>query len=209
MTASTRARTQRILLEYTVLPQFAANDTATVRRVAICATGAFGQTGLVIHHYCRSCHRAVDLPGTRKTVCCLVLRCLLAVCNCDLSICSLRFISAQRLFSPACWSSAMTHPRLDDAAYLTALLSEWGAPAALQAALTAGGFTTLASIAFAVEPGSDEAPANLLYVLCCEAVMIPCLLTRQLLMPVVCCVLLQMLQGSHLLLRLLLRPRCR
>ena len=52
----------------------------------------------------------------------------------------------------------MAHPRMDDAAYLTSLLAEWGAPATLQAALTAGGLTTLATIAFATEEGSDEAP---------------------------------------------------
>ena len=52
----------------------------------------------------------------------------------------------------------MAHPRMDDAAYLTTLLTEWGAPATLQAARTAGGFTTLATVAFAAEEGSDEAP---------------------------------------------------
>ena len=52
----------------------------------------------------------------------------------------------------------MAHPRMDDTAYLTSLLTEWGAPATLQAALTAGGFTTLATVAFAAEEGSDEAP---------------------------------------------------
>ena len=52
----------------------------------------------------------------------------------------------------------MAHPRMDDAAYLTSLLAEWGAPANLQAALIAGGFTTLATVAFAAEEGSDEAP---------------------------------------------------
>ena len=49
---------------------------------------------------------------------------------------------------------------MDDAAYLTTLLTEWGAPATLQAALTAGGFTTLATVAFAAEEGSDEAPVT-------------------------------------------------
>ena len=53
----------------------------------------------------------------------------------------------------------MSHPCLGDPAYLTSLLNEWGAPAAVQAALTAGGFTTLASIAFAVDPDADEAPS--------------------------------------------------
>ena len=52
----------------------------------------------------------------------------------------------------------MAHPRMDDTAYLTSLLTEWGAPATLQAALTAGGFTALATVAFAAEEGSDEAP---------------------------------------------------
>ena len=51
----------------------------------------------------------------------------------------------------------MAHPRLDDPAYLISLLTEWGAPAAVQAALTAGGFTTLASVAFSVDPHSEEA----------------------------------------------------
>ena len=51
----------------------------------------------------------------------------------------------------------MAHPRMDDAAYLTSLLTEWGAPANVQAALTAGGFTTLATVAFAAEEGSNEA----------------------------------------------------
>ena len=51
----------------------------------------------------------------------------------------------------------MAHPRMDDAAYLTSLLAEWGAPANVQAALTAGGFTTLATVAFAAEEGSNEA----------------------------------------------------
>ena len=51
----------------------------------------------------------------------------------------------------------MAHPRMDDAACLTSLLAEWGAPANVQAALTAGGFTTLATVAFAAEEGSNEA----------------------------------------------------
>ena len=46
---------------------------------------------------------------------------------------------------------------MDDAANLTSLLAEWGAPANVQAALTAGGFTTLATVAFAAEEGSNEA----------------------------------------------------
>ena len=52
----------------------------------------------------------------------------------------------------------MARPRMDDAAYLTSLLAEWGAPATLQATLTAGGFNALATVAFAAEEGSDEAP---------------------------------------------------
>ena len=102
----------------------------------------------------------------------------------------------------------MTHPRLDDAAYLTALLAEWGAPAALQAALTAGGFTTLASIAFAVEPGSDEAPAirALLRISDDPLPVNPAVATARR--------LLRFAADAAgvlpiLLLRLLLRPRCR
>ena len=51
----------------------------------------------------------------------------------------------------------MAHPRMDDATYLTSLLTEWGAPANLQALLTAGGFSTLATVAFASAEGADEA----------------------------------------------------
>ena len=72
-----------------------------------------------------------------------------------------------RQYTLKCW--VMAHPRMDDATYLTSLLAERGAPANVQAALTAGNFTTLATVAFAAEEGSRESgPCSALRMTLCQ-----------------------------------------